>query len=546
MSEDQKLLPVDEEQKLLDRPAEERLRDELDHREQTPAPKKREAPKPEEKKPKPTRKWLWLVLLIALILFAVIFVVGYLPRRNRGKATEKSSLREEEAIPSVDVAKVKRSPQTTRLLLPGNITPITEAPIYARASGYIVKRYADIGDHLRANQLMAVLEAPDLDQQVAQGRSQLSQARQQLGQAEAALQQSEAQLELAKVTWNRYAILVQHGAVAKQDADTQKANYDAAGATVSSSKANVRAAEDNVKSAQANLDRLIALQSYEQIRSPFAGVVTVRNVDLGTYISSSGGQSGSTTYNSSQQVGSNATAPQNGEMFRVAQIQRLRILINVPQTDAPSVHVGQQADVLVAEFQGRKFAGVVTRTSNTLDPTNRTLLTEVQVDNPKAELLPGMYAEVQFASHRANPPILVPGDSLMTRSDGVFIAVLRDPDPRKLQKIQKESPEATGTAERHEKVKEIHLQQVQVGRDYGTDTEITSGLQGWEYVATNPSDEVYEGALILPSAAKGPQGATPAGGPTDKHPSGSGGETSAGGGPSKGGSAKSGSAGQQH
>ena len=537
MSEDQKLLPVEEEPKLLDRPAEERLREELAHR----PPKPPIEPKKEPEKPKPTRKWLVLAVLIALLVFAIIFIAGELPRWNRGKATQKSAVREEEGLPSVDVAKVKRSPQTTRLLLPGNITPITEAPIYARASGYIIKRYVDIGDHVRANQLMAVLEAPDLDQQVAQGRSQLSQARQQLGQAEAALQQSEAQLELAKVTWNRYAILVQHGAVAKQDADTQKANYDAAGATVSSSKANVRAAEDNVKAAQANLDRLIALQSYEQIRSPFAGVVTVRNVDLGTYISSSGGQSGSTTYNSSQQVGSNATAPQNGEMFRIAQIQRLRILINVPQTDAASVHVGQQADVIIAEFPGRKFPGVVTRTSNTLDPTSRTLLTEVQVDNAKAEMLPGMYAEVQFSSQRANPPILVPGDSLVTRSDGIFIAVLREPDRQNLQKIQKESPEDTGASERHEKVKQIHMQKVTVGRDYGTDTEITSGLEGWEYVATNPSDEVYEGALILPSSAKGPQSATPSGGETDKHPTGSGGTTSAGGAPSK-----SGQAGQQH
>ena len=486
-------------------------------------------------------KWLFLAVLIALVLFAIIFLVGYLPRRSRGKATERSAVREAEGIPSVDVIQVKRSPQTTRLLLPGNITPITEAPIYARASGYIVKRYVDIGDHVRANQLMAVLEAPDLDQQVAQGRSQVSQARQQLGQSEASLQQSEAQLELAKVTWNRYAILVQHGAVAKQDADTQKANYDSAGATVSSSKANVRAAEDNVKSAQANLERLIALQSYEQIRAPFAGIVTVRNVDLGTYISSSGGQSGSTTYNSSQQVGSNATAPQNGEMFRIAQIQRLRILINVPQTDAASVHVGQQADVLIPEFLTRKFPGVVTRTSNTLDPTSRTLLTEVQVENSKAELLPGMYAQVQFASQRSNPPILVPGDSLITRSDGIFIAVLREPDRQSLQRIQKESPEATGTAERHEKVKQIRLQKVTVGRDYGTDTEITSGLEGWEYVTTNPSDEVYEGALILPAGAKGAQAATPTGGPTDKNPAGSGGNTSAGGAPSR-----TGQAGQQH
>ena len=526
MSQEQQLLPVEHEQKLIDRPAEERLRDELQQRD----PHGAAAPRPTQAaqlspghaeptdKPKTSRKWLVFVVLVALLLVAIALIAGYLPRRNRQKATSQNARREEESIPVVDVAKVRRSPQTSRLLLPGNITPITEAPIYARAAGYISKRFVDIGDHVKANQLLALIEAPDLDQQVAQGRSQVAQARQQLGQSEASLQQNEAQLELARVTWDRYRTLVQHGAVSKQDADTQKANFDTSSANVTAAKANVRAAEDNVRAAQANLERLIALQSYKEVRAPFAGVVTVRNVDLGTYISTSGGQSGSTTYASSQQVGSNATAPQNGEMFRIAQIGRLRILINVPQTDAINVHVGQKADVLVGERNGPHFPGVVTRTANTLDPTTRTLLTEVQVDNSKQELLPGMYAEVQFASQRSNPPILVPGDSLISRADGVYVAVLRQPDPQKLQAVRKENPADNGTGERHERPKEIHMQKVDVGRDYGTDTEITGGLEGWEYVATSPSDQVYEGALILPAAAKAPQGATPPGGQTDKSP----------------------------
>ncbi len=491
-------------------------------------------PQKHDQEPKPSRKGLVWALLISLILLAVIFLVGYLPRRSRENTTANSARREEESLPVVDVAKVKHSPEFSRLLLPGNITPVTEAPIYARASGYISKRLVDIGDHVQARQLMAVIEAPELDQQVAQGQSQVAQARQQLGQTQAALEQSQAQLELARVTWDRYRTLVQDGAVSKQDADTQKANYDAAGATVNSSKANVRAAEDNIKAAQANLERLVSLASYKEVRAPFAGVVTARNVDLGTYISTSGGQSGATTYASSQQLGSASSSQQNGEMFRVAQIDRLRILINVPQTDAPAVHLGQKADVLVAEYSGRRFPGTVTRTSSALDPTTRTLLTEVQIDNNAHSLLPGMYAQVQFASPRTDPPLLVPGDSLMTRADGVFIAVVRDADPQKLQALKKESPEDTGTKEHNEKPKQIHMQKVEVGRDYGTDTEITSGLQGWEYVATNPSDQVFEGALILPSSGKGPQAATPGGGPTDKKPGGSGGDTSAGGAPASG------------
>ncbi len=526
MSQEPKLLPVEAHPLLLDRPTEERLREELERRDHAAAPPEpaREKRDPGTEEPKPSRKWLFLAFLVALLIAGLLFLVGYLPRRNRERATAKAALREQESLPVVDVVKVKRSPEFSRLLLPGSITPVTEAPIYARATGYIVKRFVDIGDHVQAHQLMAVIDAPELDQQVAQGRSQVAQARQQLGQTQAALQQSEAQLELARVTWDRYRTLVQDGAVSKQDADNQKANYDTAGAVVNSSRANIRAAEDNVKSAQANLARLISLASYKEVRAPFAGVVTVRNVDLGSYISTSGGQSGATTYASSQQLGANAASPQNGEMFRVAQIERLRILINVPQTDATSVRVGQPSDVLVAEYNGRRFPGTVTRTASSLDPSTRTLLTEVQVDNRAHNLLPGMYAEVQFASPRTDPPILVPGDSLLSRADGTFVAILGTPDPEKLQVVKKENPEDSGTKEHNEKPKQIHLQRVEVGRDYGTDTEILSGLQGWEYVATNPSDQVTEGALVLPAAGKPAQSATPAGGQTDKN--GSGGITS--------------------
>jgi len=532
------LLPPENEQLLLDRPTEDRLRDELEKRDRRPLPQPGNAkPQPPKKKgdphaadeePKPSGKWLILILLVALVIAAAVFLLGYLPRRGREQATAKSARKEAESLPVVDVAKVKRSPGISNLLLPGDITPVTEAPIYARASGYIVKRFVDIGDRVKAQQLMAIIEAPDLDQQVAQGRSQVAQARQQLGQTQAALEQSQAQQELARVTWDRYRALVKDGAVSKQDADTQKANFDTTVANVSSSKANVRAAEDNVKAAQANLERLISLQSYKEIRAPFAGVVTIRNVDVGSYISTSGGQSGATTYASSQQLGSNAASPQNGEIFRVAQIDRLRILINVPQTDSPTVHVGQDADVLVAEYVGRRFPGKVTRTASSLDPSTRTMLTEVQVDNRARNLLPGMYAEIQFRSPRIQPPLLVPGDSLISNADGEYIAILKDPDPQKLQSLKKENPEDTGTKEHNEKPKQVHLQKVEVGRDYGTDTEIISGLEGWEYVATNPSDQVFEGALILPTSAKGAQGATPAGGQTDKNPSSSGGETSAG------------------
>jgi multidrug efflux pump subunit AcrA (membrane-fusion protein) len=450
-------------------------------------------------KPRSSVKGLVIAVVVALVVIAAVFVLGWLPRYRRTLETKTSARREESALAPVNVVKVKRSPFVSQLLLPGNITPLIEAPIYARASGYVIKRYVDIGDKVAANQLMATIDAPDLDQQVAQGRAALSQARQQLGQAQATLEQSEAQLELAKVTWDRYRTLVTKGAVSRQDADQQKSNYDTAGAVVNANKANVRASQDNVQAAQANLDRLISLQSFKELRAPFAGVVTQRNIDVGSYVATNGSQSGTTSYSASLSLGSNGSAGQNSNLFSVAQINVLRILIQVPQTDAPNIRVGEKADVFVQEYRNRTFPGRVTRTANALDPTSRTLLTEVQVDNASHTLLPGMYATVQFSSPRADPPFLVPGDSLITRSDGQFVAVLGT--SRDQKDNQEEDRAKAAGQELREQPKEVHLQKVSVGRDFGTDVEILSGLNGWEYVVANPSDEVYEGALVLPTSA---------------------------------------------
>jgi multidrug efflux system membrane fusion protein len=161
--------------------------------------------------------------------------------------------------------------------------------------------------------------------------------------------------------------------------------------------------------------------------------------------------------------------------------------------------VGQAADVFVQEFRNRSFAGRVTRTANSLDPTSRTLLTEVQVNNSTGTLFPGMYATVQFSTPRADPPFLVPGDALITRADGAFVAILQTPKGQK-DNVEEDRAKASGQ-EMREQPREIHLQKVVVGRDYGTNIEILSGLSGWEYVVANPSDEVYEGALVLPTSA---------------------------------------------
>jgi multidrug efflux pump subunit AcrA (membrane-fusion protein) len=325
----------------------------------------------------------------------------------------------------------------------------------------------DIGDHVRAGQLLAVVEAPDLDQQVAQARAAVAQAEQQRAQAQAQLQQASAQLELARVTRDRYVTLVQKGALSRQDGDQQETNFQTSQATVGAYAANVHAAEENVRAARASLDRLVTLQGYEQVTAPFAGIVTARLVDQGYFISAGGGSSGPAP------MGLGGSTPGGGELFRLAQIGTVRILINVPQTDAAGIRVGQDADVLLAEFPGRVFSGRVTRTASSLDINTRTLLTEVQVQNPQSTLLPGMFAQVRLRSQRANPPVLIPGDAVIAGAEGLSVAILRD--------------------------SRIHIERIEEGRDNGTQVEVTRGLEGWEYVVVNPSDVVHEGALVRPA-----------------------------------------------
>jgi multidrug efflux pump subunit AcrA (membrane-fusion protein) len=427
------------------------------------------------------RSLLFIGAIIALVLFALL-IVGIIPHQRQVRAADSAAKAERDSLPAVLVAPARRAPAMTELLLPGNITPLIEASIYARSSGYLRRRMVDIGDRVKAGQLLATIEAPDLDQQVAQARAAVAQADQQLAQAQATLQQGKAQLELARITRDRYAILVKKGALSRQDGDNQETNYQTSDATVGAYAASVHAAEENVRVARANLDRLLALQGYEQVTAPFAGVITARLVDQGYFISSSGAGSGpAPTGFGGSTPGATTGASGGGELFRLAQIGAMRILLNVPQTDAPGIHVGQDADVLLAEFPGHTFAGHVTRTANSLDINSRTLLTEVQVPNPQSTLLPGMFANVRLRSPRPSPPVLIPGDAVIAGNDGLYVAILRDGN-------------------------RIHIQRIEEGRDNGVQVEVISGLQGWEYVVVNPSDVVREGVQVRPAAAqvKGP------------------------------------------
>lgn len=429
-----------------------------------------------------------LVIGILVLAFAGLFVIGYRHYQRRQLVVETAAHAVEDRLPLVNVEKVRRASATTELMLPGNITPVTEAYIYARASGYVRQRQVDIGDRVSKGQLLAEIEAPELDQQVQQARAAFAQSQKQHEQAKADLGDARAKMELAQVTWERYKVLVDHGAVSRQEGDQQLANFRSASAAISSVEARVGSADQNVQVSKSNLDRLLTLQEFEKVRAPFGGVVTARNFDVGALISGTGASMG--------QSGAPSTGAQGGELFRIAQIEVLRVLVSVPETDVPAIRVGGAAAVLPQAFPNREFAGRVTRNANAVDVSSRTMLTEVQVHNPSLVLLPGMFVQVRLLRERKEPPLLIAGDSVITTANGLRVAVLQDIEPQEKQRIAEDPIRAyPGNAKR------IHLQQIQVGRDYGQEVEIISGLQGWEYVVMNPGDEIEEGAVVLPVAS---------------------------------------------
>jgi multidrug efflux pump subunit AcrA (membrane-fusion protein) len=411
---------------------------------------------------------------VSLVVLLLIFLVGFIPRHSQNKKNEKAAQARQSTAPEIEVVQVKRSQSPGELTVPGTTSPITQAYIYARANGYLKARYVDIGDRVHKGQLLAVIDSPDLDQQVDQARAQVS-------QAEAQLVQQQSQLDLAHVTWDRYRVLAAKGVFARQDADLQETNYKSA-------IANVGAAQRNVDAYQANLRRALALQVYERVTAPFTGVITARNVDVGALIntggaglgistSDAGGSAQTATTNNGGTSGSPSTAAspstaqsQGGLLFAMAQLNRLRILVSVPEGYANGVRQGQQAQVRVQEFAGKIFSGIVSRTSSSIDQNTRTLLTEIDVMNKEEQLIPGMYAVVNFTQIPGEPPLVVPGDAIAVRQDKTMVAVVKD--------------------------NKVHFQTVEIGRDYGPAVEIVGGLNENDMIATTITDDIRDGATV--------------------------------------------------
>lgn len=457
---------------------------EHDHQLLLPAPGKTAPDKGKRK------RVLWLVGGGFLLLFILVLLIGGLPKLFRDRHNDKDAKAEKNAKPMVEVATVQAPKDGAGLVVPGTTIPLTEAFVYARANGYLKTRLVDIGDHVRKNQLLAVIDAPDLDQMVDQARQQVRQAQQQL-------EQQRSQLALADVTVERYRVLVAKGVFSRQQGDQQEANYR-------SEVANVAAAERNVEAYQANLRRVIALQSYEYVRAPFDGVVTQRSVDVGALISAGGAASSgmaspapqgqTSTAGGTQQAGqtnnagssgntnmaaSSAQSPgAGGPLFAIAQVERLRILVSVPEGYAKSIKVHGNAEVAFQEYSGTPFTGQITRTSNSVDPNTRTMLVEVQLDNHQNKLVPGMYNVVTFAptSDGGPGPVMISGDAIAIRKDTSMVALVQNG--------------------------KIHMVPIIIGRDFGTSVEVLNGVKQGDMVVTDITDEVVDGVAVDTHATK--------------------------------------------
>jgi RND family efflux transporter MFP subunit len=320
----------------------------------------------------------WLGVAIALLVVAALLVSGILSR-VKARTTLKAETAQV-ALTAVSVVSPKQSAPAEEIVLPGNVQPFITSPIYARTNGYLKKWYFDIGAHVKKGQLLALIETPEVDQQLQQARSNLSTA--------------QANLELATITKTRYQGLLKKHAVSQQDADNAVGTYNA-------NKAIVQAD-------QAAMDQYAALVSFEKVYAPFDGVITARNTDIGDLINSG------------------STANVKTDLFHIAQPGTLRVYVNVPEEYSRGIKVGMTADLALAEFPGRTFQGKLVRTAEAINVTTRTLLVEIEVANPTNTLLTGSYAEVHLKVPTQSSTFIIPVNTLIFRSEGLRVGVVKD------------------------------------------------------------------------------------------------------------------------
>ena len=370
----------------------------------------------------------WFVLLF--LVFLIVGLYNILQRRSeRGVLAEQT---ERLSVPHVAVIHATPVESDPQLILPGNIQSYVESPIYARTNGYLMKWYKDIGSHVKEGDLLADIDTPEVDAQLSQARADLATA--------------QANLKLAGVTAQRYEGLLKSDAVSKQEVDNYAGDYAAKLAMVTSAEANVK--------------RLEELEAFKHVYAPFSGVITQRNVDIGTLINAGNG--------------GNAR-----EMFDLAQTDPLRVYVSVPQSYVPSIRVGLKGCLQLSEFPDRKFCGQVARTANAVDPNSRTLLTEVDVPNPSGTLLQGEYAEVHFDVKMSGSRLSLPINALLFRPEGTMAAVVGSDNRLTLKKLS-------------------------IGRDFGNSVEVLQGIDQRDSVVINPPDSLENGQQVAVSQNNDP------------------------------------------
>src|ERR1700688_425131 len=364
----------------------------------------------------------WLAPAIILLVVVALLISGILSRvRHRAILRTEAS---EMAVTPVSVVLPKRTAPTDEIVLPANVQPFITSPIYAQATGYLKEWNFDIGAHVKKGQLLAVIQSPEVDQQLRQARSNLLTA--------------QANLQLASITKTRYQGLLKSNAVSQQDVDNAVGTYNANKAIVEAD--------------QAAVDQYTALVSFEKVYAPFDGVITARNTDIGDLINSGSSSNVKT------------------DLFHISQPGKLRVYVNVPEEYSQGVKVGMTADLSLAEFPDRKFQGKLVRTAEDINLTTRTLLIEIDVDNPSGTLLTGSYAEVHLAVPTQASTFLLPVNALLFRSEGLRVGIVKDG--------------------------KVVLTAVTPGHDFGNEIEIVSGLKPDDQVIINPPDSIVSGQQI--------------------------------------------------
>jgi RND family efflux transporter MFP subunit len=357
-----------------------------------------------------------------LLLLIVAGAITFLSRKSETDALAKET--DAEAVPTVAVVQPKSEAANDELILPGNLQAFEESPIFARTNGYLVRWYKDIGSKIQKGELLANIDTPEVDQELSQAKATREQVRSALG--------------LAKISADRWANLRKTDSVSQQEADQQASGY--------------QQAQANLEAADANVRRLEQLESFKNVYAPFSGVLTRRNVDPGALINSGAGVAGK-------------------ELFDIARVDPLRVFVSVPQAYAPTMKTGVKAEITLQEFPGQKFSGTVARTADAIDPSTRTLNTEVDVPNKEGRLLPGSFGQVHFAMGTTVQRITIPVNAMLFRAEGPQVAV-----------VDKDS--------------KVELRKIIIGQDFGATLEIVGGLDAHDQIIINPSDSLENGQRV--------------------------------------------------